>query len=140
MRCGLLLGRAPPSVEAAPQNKRERHGEDHAEQDENLDALRVPRELAAGLRDLRGNHQQAPHAGDQANDQKRFDDQPPLLDRDPDGVQELGDDEQDKALVEHKRDDRQRTSGGLHTSLTMVVKTLHSTNPPATTNKPATTT
>src|SRR5256714_856541 len=87
-------------METVPEDEGDRYANDQRKQDRHLDALFGPAELFLRGSELRCNQEQAADAGNERNDQKRFDDERTLLDRDSNRVEQLRDDEEDEPVVE----------------------------------------
>lgn len=89
--------RAPPYVH------RRRHHEDQPRQDEQFDPLDVPPE---GLLRLGRHDEHLADAGNQADDEERLRVEGLVPDGETDGVEQLGHDEQHKAVVQGGENDR----------------------------------
>src|ERR1700676_1084785 len=90
-------------VESVPEHQGNRYPENQGKQHGHLDALLAPGELGAIGSELRRNQQQAPDAGNQRNDEKRFNHERPFLDGDPNGMEQLRNDEQNEPVVQKVR-------------------------------------
>src|SRR5579864_3577517 len=100
--------RGAGAMKAVIQDQRDRHAQDQSHEHDGFDALGVPLEGRPSTGQLRGEQQESPDARNQTDNEERLYDQGALLDSGANGMQQLGNDEQQQALVQDVRQDDER--------------------------------